>query len=40
MQQQRKPGCKPITLAVLGALTFGGLGAGKLARRHRDGVEG
>ena len=23
MQQQRKPGCKPITLAVLGALTFG-----------------
>jgi len=25
MQQQRKPGCKPITLAVLGALTFGAL---------------
>ena len=23
MQQQRKPGCKPITIAVLGALTFG-----------------
>ena len=23
MQQQRKPGCKPITLAVLGALTLG-----------------
>ena len=25
MQQQRKPGCKPITIAVLGALTLGTL---------------
>ncbi|MGK5010066.1 TonB-dependent receptor [Janthinobacterium sp. MDB2-8] len=38
MPQQRKPGCKPITLAVLGALTFGAVPLAALAQESLPAV--